>query len=56
MLLLVVVTVAPDDGAAPFKVKVAVEEVPPVTVLGLNTRELSAATLTVSVVVLFTPA
>jgi hypothetical protein len=56
VLLLAVVTTTPDGGAAPFRVNVAVEEVPPVTVLGLNTRELSAATLTVSVVVLFTPA
>lgn len=56
MLLLAVVTTAPDGGAAPFRVKVAVEEVPPVTVPGLNTRELSAATVTVRLVVLFTPA
>jgi len=35
---------------------VAVEEVPPVTVLGLSVRELIEATLIVSVVVLFTPA
>jgi hypothetical protein len=55
-LLLAVVTVAPDGGAAPFKVNVAVAEVPPVTVLGLSVRELSEATLTVSVVVLLTPA
>lgn len=55
-LLLAVVTTAPDGGAAPFRVKVAVEEVPPVTVIGLSTRELSAATVTVRVVVLFTPA
>ena len=56
MLLLAVVTTAPDGGAAPFKVNLAVAEVPPVTVLGLSVRELSAATLTVSVVVLLTPA
>jgi hypothetical protein len=56
VLLLAVVTTAPDGGAAPFRVKVAVEEVPPVTVLGLSAMELSAATVTVRLVVLFTPA
>jgi len=56
VLLLAVVTTAPDGGAAPFKVNLAVAEVPPVTVLGLSVRELSEATLTVSVVVLLTPA
>jgi hypothetical protein len=56
VLLLVIVTTAPEGGAAPFRVKVAVEEVPPVTVVGFNAREVNEATLTVRVVVLFTPA
>ena len=56
VLLLVVVTTAPEGGAAPFSVKVAVDEVPPVTVVGFNVREVNEATLTVKVVVLFTPA
>jgi hypothetical protein len=56
MLLLEVATVAPAGGAAPFKVSVAVEEPPPVTLLGLSVREVNEATFTVSVVVLFTPA
>ena len=56
VLLLVIVTTAPDGGAAPFKVRVAVEEVPPVTVVGFSAREVKEATVTVSVVVRFTPA
>src|SRR4029079_4781281 len=36
------VTTAPVDGAAPVSVTVAVEDVPPVTVAGLNVREATA--------------
>jgi hypothetical protein len=56
VLLLVVVTSAPDGGAAPFRVSVAVEGVPPVTVVGFSVRDVREATVTVSVVVRFTPA
>jgi len=56
VLLLVIVTTAPEGGAAPFRVKVAVEEAPPVTVVGLSANEVSEATVTVRVVVRFTPA
>jgi len=55
VLLLVMLTATPDGGAAPFRVKVAVDDVPPFTVLGLRPNELSAAIVTVSVVVRFTP-
>jgi hypothetical protein len=46
---------APLGGAAPLRVKVAVEGKPPVTVLGLRVREVRVATETVRVVVLLTP-
>ena len=55
VLVLVSDTTAPLGGAAPFSVKVAVEEVPPVTVLGFRVSDVSEATVTVSVVVRFTP-
>ena len=48
-------TTAPEGGAAPFRVRVAVEEEPPVTVLGFKVRDDSEATETVSVVVLVLP-
>ena len=35
-------------GAAPFRVKVAVEEVPPVTVVGFSASEVNEATVTVA--------
>jgi len=53
--LLVRETTAPEGGAAPFKVKVAVEEEPPVTVLGFKVTEVKEATVTVRVVVRVTP-
>jgi hypothetical protein len=46
---------APDGGAAPLKVNVAIEDEPPVTVLGFNVSEVKAATETVRVVVLVFP-
>lgn len=55
MLLLLSVTTAPEGGAAPFRVRVAVEEEPPVTVFGFKVREDSEATETVSVVDLVFP-
>lgn len=56
VLLLAKEITAPDGGAAPFNVTVPVDDDPPVTVLGLNTRELLVilAGLTVRVVVLVT--
>jgi hypothetical protein len=48
-------TTAPDGGAAPFNVRVPVEDEPPTTVLGLKVNEVSEAAFTVSVVVLDTP-
>jgi hypothetical protein len=45
------VTTAPPAGAKPVKVTVPVEEFPPVTAVGLMTTEVSAAGLTVRVVV-----
>ena len=55
VLLLDSVTTAPPAGAGPFKVTVPVEEVPPITEVGLRVTELSAAAVTVKVVVLVTP-
>jgi len=48
-------TTAPPAGAAPFRVRVAVEGVPPVTVLGFKVSDVSPAGVTVSVVVLVVP-
>lgn len=56
VLLLRVETTAPEGGAAPFNVRVAVEELPPVTVLGVKVRELKVATVTVRTLVFVTPA
>jgi hypothetical protein len=47
--LLDTVTVAPPDGAAPLRVIVAVEEVPPRTLVGLRLIETSAAVAGVTV-------
>ncbi len=56
VLLLVSVITAPPAGAAPFRVTVPVELLPPTTELGVLVTEDNAAGLTVRVVVLFTPA
>ena len=53
--MLVSETTAPLGGAAPFSVRVAVEGVPPVTVLGFKVSDVRPATVTVSVVVLVVP-
>ncbi len=55
MLLLWSTTVAFPGGAAPFKVTVPVELLPPITLVGVLVRELKAAGLTVSVAVFVTP-
>jgi hypothetical protein len=55
VLLLDRVTAAPPAGAAPFKVTVPVEEVPPITEVGLKVTELSVAAVTVKVAVLVVP-
>ena len=55
VLVLVSETSAPLGGAAPFSVRVAVEGVPPVTVLGFKVSDVRPATVTVSVVVLVVP-
>ena len=55
VLLLDSVTIAPPVGAGPFKVTVPVEEVPPITEVGLRATELSVAAVTVRVAVLVTP-
>jgi hypothetical protein len=47
VLLLVSVTTVPPDRAAPFKVTVPVEEVPPITLEGLSETEDGVASLTV---------
>ena len=49
------VTTAPPAGAGPLNVTVPVEEVPPITVLGLRLTELAVAAVTVNVVVLVAP-
>jgi len=51
VLLLVSVTTAPPLGAGPFSVTVPVEEVPPVTDVGLKLTELGAGAFTVNVAV-----
>jgi hypothetical protein len=50
VLLLVSVTAAPPAGATPFKVTVPVEEVPPVTLVGLSVTLEGAGALTVKFV------
>lgn len=50
LLLLVSVTTAPPVGAAPARLTVPCEEVPPVSVVGLSVKELKAG-VTVTVVV-----
>ena len=52
VLLFLTETTAPAGGAAPFIVRVAVEEAPPVTVAGFKVSDVKDATLTVRVVVL----
>ena len=49
MLLLLSVTTAPAAGAGPFSVTVPVEEVPPVTDVGLTLTELATGAFTVNV-------
>lgn len=55
VLLLARVTTAPPVGAAPFRVTVPVDEVPPVTDLGLKLNELGTGPRTVSVAVAVPP-
>jgi hypothetical protein len=55
VLVLLRLTAAPAGGAAPLRVNVPVEDVPPVTVLGVNVSPVREATDTVRVVVLVTP-
>ena len=52
VLLLLSDTTAPEGGAAPFSVRVPVDDEPPTTVLGFKVNEVREATLTVSVVFL----
>jgi len=49
VLLLLREITAPDGGAAPFSVRVPVEDVPPVTLVGFKISELNVATVTVIV-------
>ena len=51
VLLLVSETTAPFGGAPPFRVRVAVDEAPPITVVGFKVSEIKDATFTVRVVV-----
>ena len=52
VLLLDSVTTAPPDGAGPLRVTVPVEEVPPITEVGLTVTVLAVAAVTVNVAVL----
>jgi hypothetical protein len=54
VLLLVSATTMPPDGAAPLSVTVPVDELPPITEVGLNERDDSAGGFTVRVAVLLT--
>jgi hypothetical protein len=47
--LLVSVTTIPPAGAGPFNVTVPVDEIPPLTVLGLRLREEAIGAVTVKV-------
>jgi hypothetical protein len=49
------VTTVPAEGAGPVRVTVPVEEVPPVTELGLRAMELKVPAVTVKLAVLVTP-
>jgi hypothetical protein len=51
VVLLVRLTTVPADGAAPVRVTVPVDELPPMTVVGESVREDNASGLTVSVAV-----
>ena len=55
VLLLESVTTAPPAGAGPLNVTVPVEEIPPITELGLRVIELKVAAVTVKVVVRVAP-
>jgi hypothetical protein len=48
-------TTAPAGGAAPFRVTVPADVLPPTTVLGLRESDVRVAALTVRVVVLVVP-
>ena len=49
VLLVLTATTAPEGGAAPFSVRVPVEDVPPVTVVGFKVTEVKEATVTLSI-------
>jgi hypothetical protein len=55
VLLVDRVTVAPPVGAGPVKVTVPVDDVPPITDVGLRVTELRVAAVTIRVAVLVTP-
>ena len=55
VLLLDRVTTAPAAGAGPFKVTVPVDDVAPITEVGLRVTEVSVAAVTVRDAVLVTP-
>ena len=55
VLLLVSATTRPPDGAEAFSVTVPVDEVPPVTVLGLKLTELGTGASTVNVALFVVP-
>ncbi|HZD32493.1 MAG TPA: hypothetical protein VE779_12630 [Candidatus Angelobacter sp.] len=54
-LLLVTTTTAPPEGAGPFSVTVALDDVPPITEAGFRLTEVSAAAVTVKVAVFAAP-
>ena len=54
-MLLDSVTTAPPEGARPFKVTVPVEDVPPITEVGLTVTVVRVGGVTVKVVVRVTP-
>ena len=55
VLLLVKVTRAPLDGAGPVNLTVPVDEVPPMTEVGVSVTEVNAAAVTVRVAVFVAP-